>query len=110
MVKSEIQFLVPAKVFLDELDKKSREKIIFNIWKSREANDPRLFKKLTGNIWEFRTEFNNKQFRLFAFWDKFKNKKTIVIATHGIIKKSQKTLKKEIERAEQLRKNYFENI
>jgi len=109
MVKYEVQFLEPAKVFLDKLDIKSREKIIFNIWKSRETNDPQLFKKLTGNIWEFRTVFNNKQFRLFAFWDKFDNKKTLVIATHGIIKKSQKTSKNEIEKAEQLRKKYFEN-
>ncbi len=109
MVKYEIQFLEPAKAFLDKLDKKSREKIIFNIWKSRETNDPQLFKKLTGNIWEFRTVFNNTQFRLFAFWDKFDNKKTLVIATHGIVKKSQKTSKNEIEKAEQLRKRYFEN-
>ena len=109
MVKYEVQFLEPAKVFLDKLDNKSREKVIFNIWKSRETNDPQLFKKLTGNIWEFRTVFNNKQFRLFAFWDKFDNKKTLVIATHGMVKKTQKTSKNEIEKAEQLRKKYFEN-
>lgn len=109
MVKYEVQFLESAKVFLDKLDKKLRDKIIFNIWKSRETNDPQLFKKLTGNIWEFRTVFNNKQFRLFAFWDKIDNRKTLVIATHGIVKKSQKTSKNEIEKAEQLRKKYFEN-
>ncbi len=109
MAKYEVQFLEPAKAFLDKLDKKSREKIIFNIWKSRETNDPQLFKKLTSNIWEFRTVFNNKQFRLFAFWDKFDDKKILVIATHGIVKKSQKTSKNEIEKAEQLRKIYFEN-
>ena len=44
MVKYEVQFLEPAKVFLDKLDIKSREKIIFNIWKSRETNDPQLLK------------------------------------------------------------------
>jgi phage-related protein len=32
-----------------------------------------------------------------------------VIATHGSIKKTQKTPKKEIERAEKLRKDYLEN-
>ena len=57
MVKYKVRFLEPAKEFLDKLDKKSREKILFNIWKSRETNDPRLFKKLTGEIWEFRTVF-----------------------------------------------------
>ena len=99
----------PAKDFLESLDEKSREKILFNIWKSRETNDPELLKKLTGDIWEFRTRFKNKQFRLFAFWDKSDGKKTLIIATHGFIKKTQKTPKKEIERAEQLRKDYLAN-
>ena len=72
----------PAKDFLDTLDDKSREKILFNIWKSRETSDPELFKKLTGEIWEFRTRFNSKQFRLLAFWDKTRGKETLVIATH----------------------------
>ena len=109
MIKYEVQFLEPAKEFLDKLNNKTKEKIIFNIWKSRETNDSRLFKKLTGEIWEFRTLFNRKQFRLFAFWVKQKNQMTLVIATHGFIKKTQKTPKNEIERAEQLRKDYFEN-
>lgn len=32
---------------------------------------------------------------------------TLVVATHGIIKKTQKTPKKEIQRAEEIRKEYF---
>ena len=109
MIKYEVRFLEPAKVFLDNLDNKARDKILFNIWKSRETNDPKLFKKLSGEIWEFRTRFKGKQFRLFAFWDKSGTKTTLVIATHGFIKKSQKTPKKEIERAEKIRKDYLEN-
>ncbi len=109
MIKYEIQFLEEAKEFLDKLDNKSREKILFNIWKSRETNDPKLFKKLTDDIWEFRTLFNKKQFRLFAFWVRKSRKMTLVIATHGIIKKTQKTPKKEIERAEFLRREYLGN-
>ena len=109
MIKYEVRFLEPAIDFLDTLDDKTREKILFNIWKSRETNDPELFKKLSGEIWEFRTRFKNKQFRLFAFWDKDSDRQTLVISTHGFIKKTQKTPKKEIERAEQLRKDYFEN-
>ncbi len=102
MIKYEVKFL-------DKLDYKSREKILFNIWKSRETNDPKLFKKLTENIWEFRTVFNKKQFRLFSFWVKKSGEMTLVIATHGIIKKTQKTPKKEIERAELLKKEYLGN-
>lgn len=107
MTKYEIRFLETAKEFLDKQDSKTREKILFNIWKSREINNPELFKKLTDEIWEFRTRFKNKQFRLLAFWDKRDNQNTLVISTNGFTKKTQKTPKKEIERAEKLRNEYF---
>ena len=58
-----------------------------------------LFKKLENSeIWEFRTLHNGIAYRLFAFWDT--DAQTLVVATHGIIKKTQKTPKKEIARAE----------
>lgn len=107
MIKYSIIFLEFAKEFLDKLDFKTREKVFFNIWKSREVNDPELFKKLTGEIWEFRTKFLTKQIRLLAFWDKEDSTETLVIATHGFVKKSKKTPKNEIDRAEQIRKEYF---
>ena len=107
MIKYEVRFMEPAKDFLDTLDNKSREKILFNIWKSRETNDPELFKKISGDIWEFRARFKNKQFRLLAFWDKRGEKETLVIATHGFVKKTQKTPRKEVDKAEQLRKDYL---
>ena len=109
MIKYDIQFLEPAKEFLDSIDKKSREKILFNIWKSRETSDPRLFKKLNDEIWEFRTLYNRKQYRLFEFWVEQESQMKLVIATHGIIKKTQKTPAKEIGKAKQLRKEYFDN-
>ena len=107
MIKFEVRFLEPAKVFLDDLDDKTREKILFNIWKSRDINDPELFKKLSGDIWEFRTRFKSRQIRLLAFWDEFGSKRTLVIATHGFIKKTQKTPIREIEKAIQLRREYL---
>jgi len=67
-----------------------------------------LFKKLDDQIWEFRTRFKNKQIRLLAFWDKRDNQNTLAIATNGFIKKPQKTPKKEIEKAEKLRNEYFD--
>ena len=42
-------------------------------------------------------------YRLFAFWDK--ESRSMVVATHGLIKKSQKTPPKEIRRAEELNEN-----
>jgi hypothetical protein len=62
---------------------------------------------LQEEIWEFRTRYAGKQIRLLAFWDKTNNKETLVIATHGFIKKVDKVPTKEIERAENLRKKYF---
>ncbi len=56
-----------------------------------------LFKKLeSSNIWEFRTLYNGNAYWLFAFWDTEEN--TLVVATHGIVKKTQKTPKKKLKR------------
>jgi phage-related protein len=105
--KFNVEFLENAENFLDKLKPKPREKIIYNIWKSRAVNDPELFKKLTDNIWEFRTLYSGIAYRLFAFWDKTKSNPTIVICTHGIIKKTNKTPQKEIDKAESVRQEYF---
>lgn len=70
--------------------------------------DNSLFKKLENtDIWEFRTLYNGNAYRLFAFWDTEED--TLVIATHGMIKKSQRTPLKEIEKAEAKKKEYFMN-
>lgn len=97
-----------ASDFLERLNSKIREKIIYNIRKSTYTIDPELFKKLDDtDIWEFRTRYNNAQYRLLAFWDKTSNIDTLVIATHGFIKKTQKTPSKEITKAQEIRKEYF---
>lgn len=106
--KFQVLFLEDASVFLDSLDEKTRDKIIYNIHKARVVNDKELFKKLKGEIWEFRTLFNRSYYRLFAFWDKTEISETIVISTHGLIKKNAKTPSGDIAKAEKLRKLYFE--
>ena len=100
MKKFEVIFLTEAREFLLEVDEKSRDKIIFNIDKSKMKTDKELFKKLKGEIWEFRTLFKKTYYRIFAFWDKTDKMQTIVLATHGIIKKTDRTPEKEIEKAE----------
>ena len=102
-------FLVEADEFLAGLDRKSVSKVIYNIDLAEQTNDPRLLKKLQGEIWEFRTRYAGRQIRLLAFWDKTDKKETLVVATHGFIKKVDKVPTNEIERAENLRKRYFEN-
>ena len=68
-----------------------------------------LFKKLQFEIWEFRTKYLGKQIRLLAFWDKTEVNETLVLATHGFIKKVDKVPANEIERAKAIRTKYFEN-
>ena len=98
-----------ADQFLLSLPSKANEKIRSNIRRIQKGErDAELFKKLENTeIWEFRTLYNKIAYRLFAFGDTETD--TLVIATHGIIKKTQKTPSKEIAKAEQFRKKYFEN-
>lgn len=104
----ETRFLEEAERFIADLDLKTAKKVFYNIDIAEQTNDPRLFKKLQNEIWEFRTVYSGLQIRLLAFWDKTEAKKTLVIATHGFIKKEQKTPVDEIARAERIRKKYFE--
>ena len=104
----EVVFLDDAFEFLQKLDKKHSSKILYNIRKAQSGNNPELFKKLNNEIWEFRTIYQGLQYRLFAFWDKSDSGNTLVISTHGIIKKRSKVSESDIHKATQLRKKYFE--
>ncbi|QRR01316.1 type II toxin-antitoxin system RelE/ParE family toxin [Dyadobacter sandarakinus] len=105
----EILILEEALEFLTGLDKKHSEKILFNIRKSQVKTDPELFKKLTDEIWEFRTLYQGLQYRLLAFWDKTLPTDTLVVSTHGFIKKRSKVAHKEIQKALTMRTEYFSN-
>lgn len=100
-----IIYLQEAAEFLESLDSKTRLKIEYNIMVAQYVLDKDLFKKLNDNIWEFRTKMNGMCYRLFAFWDS--TTRSMVVATHGIIKKTQKTPPKEIKRAEDIMKLYY---
>ena len=94
--------------FLDSIDVRAKAKIMYNVNRSKYILDKELFKKLDGtDIWEFRTLYNGIAYRLLAFWDTKKD--TLVIATHGCIKKTQKTPQKEIAKAKEIRKRYFDS-
>ena len=96
-----------SKAFIKSLDIKLQKKVAYNIQKSREVNDTRILKKLTDEIWEFRTRFDKQQIRLLAFWDP--DIKSLIICTHGFVKKTQKTPKSEINKALDFRKKYLNN-
>jgi len=83
-------FLETADEFIRTLDKKARKKLFQNVRTAEQTNNPKFFKKLNKNIWEFKVRFSNKQIRLLAFWDKRNKDTTLVIATNGFIKKKLK--------------------
>ena len=104
-----ILFTDEAAEFLRTIPQPARDKFTYNIGriKGGERNNE-IFKKLENTeIWEFRTLYNKIAYRLFAFWDT--ESESLIVATHGIIKKTQKTPNKEIRRAESIRNEYFNN-
>ena len=103
------RFLEEANQFIAKLAPKAIKKVLYNIDLAEQINDPKLFKKLQNEIWEFRVQHAGLQIRLIAFWDKTTPAETFVFATHGFIKKVDKVPVNEIKRAENIRTRYFED-
>ena len=106
--KIQVVLMDEALAFVRSLPLKVQQKITYNYKKIEQGIvDKELFKKLEDSeIWEFRTLFNGNCYRLFSFWDT--ETETLIVATHGLVKKTQKTPQKEIAKAEEIRKQYFE--
>ena len=66
----------------------------------------KYFKHITGTtgLYEVRVEVGSDIFRVFSFFDK----ENLVIIVNGFQKKAQKTPKSEIDLAERLKKQYFD--
>ena len=65
----------------------------------------KYFKYITNSngLFEIRVEYGGNIYRVFSFFDE----RQLVILINGFQKKTQKTPKKEIEKAEKLKKQYF---
>ena len=102
-----VVYLEEAAEFIEGLPVSAGDKLHSIIYRIEcGERNAELFKKLEGtDIWEFRSLYNGIAYRLFAFWDT--EEQALVIATHGIIKKTQKTPAKEIAKAERIRQEYF---
>src|SRR5690625_5224194 len=104
----ETEFLDEAKKFLKTLQPKIVKKVFYNIDLAEQTNDPKLFKKLKSDIWEFQNNYAGLQIRVLPVQGKTENKKTLLIGTRGFIKKVDKVPTKEINRAIRLKDKYFE--
>jgi phage-related protein len=93
--------------FYNPLQNKVKDKVdyVLQIIISVERVSTKFLKHLDDGIYEIRIEYKSDIFRLFCFFDDGK----LVVLLHGFQKKSQKTPKKEIERAKKLRKEYYDN-
>lgn len=94
-----------AEEFIRSLNPKVRKKVIYNIQKARQVNDSKLLKKISDDLWEFRTRYGKTQIRLLAFWDMKQN--SLIICSHGFIKKTSKVPKAEISKALRFRNLYL---
>ncbi|MDD5223116.1 MAG: type II toxin-antitoxin system RelE/ParE family toxin [bacterium] len=99
--------ICPVQEFLDSLPGKAAQKVAWTLSLLEELDfiPSSYFKKLVGTeeIWECRVQFGSNAFRIFCFFDKG----SLVVLTHGLIKKSQKTPQMEIKKAESYRKDYI---
>jgi phage-related protein len=102
-------FLEYVDKFIKNIDPKIARKIFYNVDLAEQTNDPRLLKKIRDEIWEFRVRHGNIQIRLLAFWDKRDSKNTLILVSHGFIKKGDKVPGTEIDRAKKIRSRYFES-
>ena len=67
----------------------------------------KFLKHLTGNngLYEILIDYQSNIFRIFCCFDQGK----LVVLFNGFQKKTQKTLRKEVEKAEKLMQDYFNN-
>ena len=95
--------------FYQELDEKVKQKIkyVLELIKQVEQVPEKFLKHLTGTdgLYEIRIEYQSNIYRIFCCFDKG----NLVILFNGFQKKTQKTPNNELEKAEKLKKEYFEN-
>ena len=97
----------PVQDFLDSLSGKVAQKVIWvlQLLENLERIPVVFFKKLVGTeeIWECRIQLGSNIYRIFCFFDSH----SVVVLTHGFVKKTQKTPPQEIARAESYRRDYL---
>ena len=89
------------------MDKKTKLKIdwTINLLETVERIPEKYFKHIsnTDGLYEIRVEFESNIYRIFSFFDAGK----LIIAINGFQKKTNKNPKTEIEKAINIKKQYF---
>ncbi len=94
--------------FLKSLNTKEQNKVykVIEIIETYSMVPKDYLKQIKGSegLYEARIKLGSNIWRVFCFFDKGK----LVILLNGFVKKTQKTPKKEIEKAMRLKKEYYE--
>lgn len=98
----------PVQEFLDSLPGRVAQKVawVLSLIEDLDVVPSTYFRKLvsTAEIWECRIQLGSNAYRIFCFFDS----NSVVVLTHGLIKKTQKTPQREIDRAEAYRRDYLQ--
>ena len=105
------QIIFHGEYFLDyykKLDSSVKSKIqyVFELIKQVDRVPLKFFAPMTGydGLFEIRVEYQSNIYRIFCCFDEGQ----LIVLFNGFQKKTQKTPKKEIERAMRLKREYFE--
>ena len=97
----------PVAEYIKSLPSKQAEKVVFvlDLVETSAVVPQKFLKKLkaTDGIWEVRVQHGKNIFRLLGFLDGDE----LLILNHAFTKKTQKTPKKEIKKAEKRKNEYF---
>lgn len=97
----------PVEEFLESLSGKQVQKVawLLRLVEELDRVPVQYFKKLTGTeeLWEVRAQHGGDTIRLLCFFDGA----TVVVLVSGFAKKTQKTPSREIERAEERKRDYL---
>ncbi len=95
--------------FYEKQSLKVKKKILWTLKIIEELDQiPEMYLKHlknTSGLYEIRIQFGSNIFRIFCFFDI----DNIIVIGHGYQKKSQKTPKQQIERAEQIKREYYDS-
>ena len=96
----------PVEDFLDSLPEKVLQKTlaVFKLVENQDFISVKFFKRLKDtDLWEIRVQYGSSIYRYLCF----QLKNAVIVLTHGFVKKTKKTPPKEIEKAENYRKDYL---
>lgn len=95
------------KDFIKILRSKEQDKVawILKLIQSLDRIPKQYLKHLVGTegLYEIKVELNNRTARIFCFFDDG----NLVVLCNGFIKKKQKTPKNELQKAMEIRKEYY---